>query len=154
MVNLTISIPDDLCEKMKRHSEVKWSEVVRKALVVYVDRLEIVDGGIIPMKKMAQKLKALGFDASKVDLDKAIKYVEFPKALEFNQLSLIYPSIEDYQESLEISLALLQKGTPLPAMDILVAAMCIRRNLTLSTKDNHFTAIKSIKTDFKLTITK
>ena len=80
--------------------------------------------------------------------------IEFPKALEFNQLSLIYPSIEDYQESLEISLALLQKGNPLPAIDILVAAICIRRNLTLSTKDNHFTIIKSIKKDFKLTLTR
>ena len=87
MVNLTISIPDDLCEKMKRHSEVKWSEVVRKALVIYLDRLEIVDGGIIPMKKMAQKLRASGFDVSKVDLDKAIKYYEEGRKLEWKRLS-------------------------------------------------------------------
>jgi tRNA(fMet)-specific endonuclease VapC len=76
--------------------------------------------------------------------------VEFPKALEFEQLTLIYPSVEDYEESLAISLALLQKGSPMPAIDILVAAMCIRRNLTLATKDKHFTAIKSVKADFKL----
>jgi tRNA(fMet)-specific endonuclease VapC len=76
--------------------------------------------------------------------------VEFPKALEFEQLTVIYPDSEDYQESLEISTALLQKGTPLPAIEILVATVCIRRSLTLATKDRHFTKIKSVRKDFKL----
>jgi hypothetical protein len=87
MVNLTISIPEDLCEKMKRHSEVKWSEVVRKALLNYVDRLEIVDGGIVPMKKMAQKMKTLGINVSKIDLDKAIEHYEEGRKLEWKRLS-------------------------------------------------------------------
>jgi tRNA(fMet)-specific endonuclease VapC len=76
--------------------------------------------------------------------------VEFPKALEFEELTVIYPDLEDYQESLEISATLLQKGTPLPAVDILVATMCIRRSLALATKDKHFSAIKSVRKDFKL----
>jgi tRNA(fMet)-specific endonuclease VapC len=80
--------------------------------------------------------------------------VEFPKALEFQGLTVITPSLEDYEESVEISSALLQRGTPLPAIDILVAAMCIRRNLTLCTKDNHFKAIKLVKKDFKLQLNK
>ena len=80
--------------------------------------------------------------------------VEFPKATELEQLTLIYPDLEDYEESVEISSALLQRGSPLPAIDILVAAMCIRRNLTLCTKDSHFTAIKSVRKNFKLELTR
>ena len=80
--------------------------------------------------------------------------VEFPKATELEQLTLIYPDLEDYEESIEISSALLQRGTPLPAIDILVAAICIRRNLTLSTKDSHFTAIKSVRKNLKLELTR
>jgi tRNA(fMet)-specific endonuclease VapC len=83
-----------------------------------------------------------------------LNVIEFPKALELEKLTVIYPNIDDYQESLEISVALLQKGTPLPAIDMLVAAMCIRRELTLCTTDNHFTAIKSVRKNLKLELTK
>lgn len=80
--------------------------------------------------------------------------IEFPKALELEQLAVIYPNVEDYQESIEITIMLLQRGTPLPAIDILVAAICIRRDLTLCTKDNHFTAIKAVRKNLKLELTK
>jgi tRNA(fMet)-specific endonuclease VapC len=76
--------------------------------------------------------------------------VEFPKALEFENLIVIYPNVEDYQESIEISALLLQNGNPLPAIDIMVAAICIKRNITLATKDKHFSAIKTIRKEFKL----
>jgi tRNA(fMet)-specific endonuclease VapC len=82
-----------------------------------------------------------------------LNLVEFPKALEFEDLTVLYPNIDDYQESLEISIDLLQKGTPLPAVDILVAAMCIKRNYVFNTKDNHFTAIKTVRKNFKLELT-
>ncbi len=80
--------------------------------------------------------------------------IEFPKALEFEDLTVIYPTLEDYDESVGISLAVLRKGSPLPAVDILIAAMCIRRNLTLCTMDNHFTNIKSVRNTFKLELAK
>jgi len=47
MVKITISIPDELSKKMKRHSEVNWSEVVRKALTTYVNKLESYEGGVV-----------------------------------------------------------------------------------------------------------
>ncbi len=87
MVNITISISDELSEKMKRHSEVKWSEVVRKALASYVDRLEILEGGVVPMKKLARKLKDAGVDTSKIDLEKSMKYYEEGRKLEWKRLS-------------------------------------------------------------------
>ena len=69
-------------------------------------------------------------------------------------LAIIYPTIDDYEESIELSAALLKKGTPLHAVDIMIAAMCIRRNLTLLTKDNDFTYITKIRKSFKLELVK
>jgi hypothetical protein len=43
MTNITLSIPDDLHKKMKRHSEIRWSEVVRKALADKVSDLEYME---------------------------------------------------------------------------------------------------------------
>jgi tRNA(fMet)-specific endonuclease VapC len=80
--------------------------------------------------------------------------IEFPKAVEFEELTVIYPTLEDYDESLSISVDLFQKGNPLPAVDILIATICIRRNLTLTTKDSHFTNVKSVRNTFKLELVK
>jgi len=93
MANLTVSIPKELCEKMKRHSEVKWSEVVRKALVDYVDRLELVEGGVIPMKTLAKRMKEKGMDVSKIDLEQAIKYYEEGRKLGRKRLSMIQANL-------------------------------------------------------------
>ena len=82
-----------------------------------------------------------------------LNIIEFPKALDLKELAVIYPTLDDYDESLKISAALLRKGTPLPAIDILVASICIRRNLTLCTTDKHFTNIKSVRNTFKLELT-
>ena len=78
--------------------------------------------------------------------------IEFPKALELKELKVIYPTIEDYNESLKISAALFKKGKPLPTIDILIATICIKRDLTLCTEDQHFTNIKSVRNDFKLNL--
>jgi predicted nucleic acid-binding protein len=51
--------------------------------------------------------------------------IEFPKALELKELEVIYPTIDDYDESLRISAALFKTGKPIPAIDIIVASMCI-----------------------------
>ena len=37
MGNITLSVPEDVHKEMKHFSEVKWSEVARKAII---DRLE------------------------------------------------------------------------------------------------------------------
>ena len=92
MTNLTVSIPKELCEKMKRHSEVKWSEVVRKALTNYVERIEIVESGTVPMKQLVKKLKDAGVDVSTVSLNKAIEYYEEGRKLERERLSTIQTS--------------------------------------------------------------
>ena len=87
MVNITISVPEELYDRMKRYSEVKWSEVVRKALADYVGRLEIVESGVAPSEKLAAMLKDANLDVSCVDLDKAVEYYEKGRKLEWKRLS-------------------------------------------------------------------
>ena len=92
MTNLTISIPEALSKRMKKHSEVKWSEVVRKALRDYVDRLEVIESGVISAEALAEKLKERCIDTSTIDLDKAIEYYEKGRKLERKRLSMIQAS--------------------------------------------------------------
>ena len=43
MPNVTLSIPEKLHEKMKKHSEIRWSEVVRKSITDKIGDLEFMD---------------------------------------------------------------------------------------------------------------
>jgi metal-responsive CopG/Arc/MetJ family transcriptional regulator len=87
MVNITISVPEELYDKMKRYSEVKWSEVVRKALADYIGRLEIVEGGVVSSEKLAAMLKESNLGVSCVDLEKAVESYEKGRKLEWKRLS-------------------------------------------------------------------
>ena len=80
--------------------------------------------------------------------------VEFPKALSLKELGVIYPTVEDYDEALKISASLLNVGRPLPAIDVLIASICVRRGLLLRTADEHFNHIKSVRREFKVELAK
>lgn len=80
--------------------------------------------------------------------------IEFPKALSLKELGVIYPTVEDYDEGLKISASLLKIGKPIPAVDVLIASVCIRRGLVLLTADEHFKHIKSVRKEFKVEMIK
>ncbi len=40
MTNITLSIDDKIYKRMRKHSEIKWSEFVRKAIQKRVDELD------------------------------------------------------------------------------------------------------------------
>ena len=42
MAHFTLSIPDDLFENMKRHPEIKWSEIVRQTITLYLQEIKDV----------------------------------------------------------------------------------------------------------------
>ncbi|MCX6773864.1 MAG: hypothetical protein NTY68_02585 [Candidatus Micrarchaeota archaeon] len=54
MANITLSVSDDLHKKMKEFSEVKWSEVARKAIQERVNALELAES-IASKSKLTQK---------------------------------------------------------------------------------------------------
>lgn len=59
MVNMTLAVPDELREKMKLFSDIKWSEVARKAIEQRVHDLEM-------MNKIASKSKLTSKDAEEL----------------------------------------------------------------------------------------
>ena len=67
MTNMTLSIPEELHKKMKQFSEVRWSEVARKAIDQRINDLEI-------MEKIASKSKLTKKDAEEISkkIDSAI----------------------------------------------------------------------------------
>ena len=59
MPNLTLSVSEDLHEKMKKHPEIRWSEVVRKSISEKIEDLEILD-------KIARKSKLTQADVDEI----------------------------------------------------------------------------------------
>ncbi|MBL7117267.1 MAG: type II toxin-antitoxin system VapC family toxin [Candidatus Syntrophoarchaeum sp.] len=43
-------------------------------------------------------------------------------------------------------------GKPIPAIDIIIAAVALNRNMKLVTTDNHFAAIQKIRSGFDFVI--
>jgi len=50
MGNITLSIPDNVHKQMKHFSEIKWSEIARRAIVEKLELLQMAE-------KLAQKSK-------------------------------------------------------------------------------------------------
>ena len=62
MTNITLSIEDSVYKKMRRYSEIKWSEFVRKMITARINELESINHnknneGIITMLASEEVLK-------------------------------------------------------------------------------------------------
>ena len=73
MANVTLAIPEDLHARMKQHSEIRWSEVIRKTIAEKIDALEMMD-------KLSGKSRL-----TKKDIDVLSKKIDFGVA---NKLGL------------------------------------------------------------------
>ena len=54
MTNMTLAVPPELSVLMKKHKEIKWSEVARQALLEKATELEIMDR-ILAKSKLTEK---------------------------------------------------------------------------------------------------
>jgi len=59
MVNMTLSIPKELHQKMKKMPEIRWSEVARGAIQQRIEDLELMD-------RLASKSKLTKKDVEKI----------------------------------------------------------------------------------------
>lgn len=59
MPNITLSIPEDLQKIVKKHPEIRWSEVARRSLIEFAKKVEV-------MEKIAQKSKLTEKDALEI----------------------------------------------------------------------------------------
>ena len=70
---MTLSVPEELMKRMKNFSEIRWSEVARKAMEQRVDDLEVLD-------KIASKSKL-----SKKDAEELSKKIKSSASKKFNE---------------------------------------------------------------------
>jgi len=61
--NFTVRIPRKLYERMKRHPEVNWSEVVRRAIEEYLEKLEGSELAT-PSERVIEELLKMGVSPS------------------------------------------------------------------------------------------
>lgn len=54
MANMTLAIPDELHRKMKQMSDIRWSEIARRAIQQRVEDLEVMNR-ITRKSKITQK---------------------------------------------------------------------------------------------------
>ena len=66
MTNLTLSIPDDLYEEMKKHPEIRWSEVARQAVTRKLEDLRRLDELLAPSRLTEDDVAELGRQVKKV----------------------------------------------------------------------------------------
>jgi hypothetical protein len=89
MTNITLSIPNEVHFKMKTHKEIRWSEVVRRAITDYIGKLE-EKGSEISTKDL---LEELGDDfkknLSELSFEKAEKGYKKMRDAEWKRVSSI-----------------------------------------------------------------
>lgn len=59
MANMTLSVPEELHQRMKQHTELKWSDVARQAFEKKLKEIELAD-------KLLSKSKLTEEDAERI----------------------------------------------------------------------------------------
>ncbi len=54
MGNMTLTLPEELQKKMRKHTEIRWSEVVRNIIQKKIDDLELLDS-LTSKSKLTEK---------------------------------------------------------------------------------------------------
>lgn len=70
MPNMTFAVPEELHKEMRRHKDVRWSEIARRALAREISRLHIYD------RILADSLLT---EADAIQLGRAIRRRQPPK---------------------------------------------------------------------------
>ena len=73
MPNITLSIPEDIYKKMKKYSEIKWSEVIRRAIVDYLEKLEESRTEISSEELLNELGDEFKESLNKLDFEKAVE---------------------------------------------------------------------------------
>ena len=76
MTNITLSIDDEVYNKMKMYSEIKWSEFVRKIIEKRVNELEQLDEGDWENARFLGDEKLLSESWASKEDEKAFAYLQ------------------------------------------------------------------------------
>lgn len=78
-----------------------------------------------------------------------ITIIEWPPALNYAH-RILYPTKSDYAKAVELQVRLRRKGKPLPAADLIIAAMAINNDMVLVALDEHFQTIREVEPKLRL----
>jgi Arc/MetJ-type ribon-helix-helix transcriptional regulator len=90
-VTFTVRIPRKLAEKMKKYSEINWSEVVRKSIEEYLERLEEART-VVPASELLEELQEEGLDPALLEplsVEKELELYRKVGEAEWKRLSTI-----------------------------------------------------------------
>ena len=73
-----------------------------------------------------------------------LNVIEFSKALLFKNLTVLYPTNRELENSIKIAQKLLKIGKPVGSIDIVLASVALGRDLVLVTVDRDFERIKEV----------
>ena len=60
MTNMTLAIPEELHNLMKKHSQIKWSEIARQAIWTQAKKLELMNKILFNSKLTEEDALELG----------------------------------------------------------------------------------------------
>ncbi len=78
--------------------------------------------------------------------------IEYPPSVT-KAVEILYPTKDDYALAIKWQVELRKRGTPLPAVDLVIAAMAYNNGLELITLDKHFTIIQEIEPKIRISYT-
>ncbi|BAB66347.1 MULTISPECIES: hypothetical protein [Sulfurisphaera] len=77
MKTITVKVPDELYNRMRRHKEINWSEIIRNAIKAELDKIENVSTG----SEIIERLKKLGVEEKDLIVEPPQGEEEFQKEL-------------------------------------------------------------------------
>ena len=75
MTNMTLAIPEDLHKVMRKHKEIKWSEVARQAMMNHAQKLDWMDKVLSNSELTEEDAERIG-NKMKHDFAKRIKLIK------------------------------------------------------------------------------
>lgn len=85
MPNITLSLPEDLYRKMKKYGEIRWSEVVRKAIAEYLEKLEEIETEVGSKELLEELGEDFRNSLKELDFEKAVESYEKMKDIEWRR---------------------------------------------------------------------
>jgi hypothetical protein len=89
MPNITLAVPEELHRRMKRRSDVRWSEIARRAIVGHLEALEHIQGGQsqTSTSDLREMLLSAGIRLEDIPLEKAMGHYRKMRELEWRRIS-------------------------------------------------------------------
>ncbi len=79
--------------------------------------------------------------------------VEFPPAIALEGFNVVYPDEETWNLALSISRMIRERGTPIPAIDLLIGCVGIQHSWTVVSNDRHFSLLNDAIPELQLITT-